>query len=186
MDDGHARIDNDPVDFAQTLLIMTIAFIGLGSNLNDPVQQVNQACTEIAALEQVELISTSSLYQSPPLGPADQPDFINAVAQIATSLDPHKLLAELQAIESHHGRVRTGERWTARTLDLDILLYGEKTIKSDSLVIPHLGLYERAFVLYPLLEIAPDLEFPERGTLRDLVQASDGSQLKKVGHVILK
>ena len=101
---------------------MEIAFIGLGSNLDNPVQQVSQACGEISGLQQVDFISVSSLYQSPPLGPVNQPDYINAVAQIATTLNPHELLDELQAIENRHGRVRMDQRWTARTLDLDILL----------------------------------------------------------------
>ncbi|MEJ2178858.1 MAG: 2-amino-4-hydroxy-6-hydroxymethyldihydropteridine diphosphokinase [Gammaproteobacteria bacterium] len=162
---------------------MTTAFVGLGSNLDDPVLQVTQACAEIAAIEKVRLIKISSLYQSPPMGPADQPDYINAVAEIATSLTPAELLVALQAIEKHHGRVRSAQRWSARTLDLDILLYGEKLINSASLVIPHLGLYERAFVLYPLLEIAPQLVVPGHGAIAELVQKCKRGGLKVVGSV---
>ena len=162
---------------------MEKVYIGLGSNLNHPVQQVTQACAEIAALEQVHLIKTSSLYKSPPMGPANQPDYINAVAEIATSLSPEELLIALQAIENKHDRVRTSERWCARTLDLDILLFGEKVIKSESLVIPHLGLYERAFVLYPLLEIAPQLVVPGYGLVGRLVQSCERGSLKVVGNI---
>ena len=162
---------------------MVTVYIGLGSNLNNPEQQVTQACAEIAALKLVTLTKISSLYQSPPLGPVDQPDYINAVAEIATSLTPEELLTELQAIENKHQRVRTAQRWTARTLDLDILLYGEKVIKSKNLVIPHLGLYERAFVLYPLLEIAPELAIPGRGSIRELVQNCERGSLKVVGNI---
>ena len=162
---------------------MATVFIGLGSNLSDPLQQVTQACAEIAALEKVRLIKTSSLYQSPPMGPSDQPDYINAVAEIATSLTPDELLVELHAIEKHHGRVRTAQRWSARTLDLDILLYGDKVINSERLVIPHLGLYERAFVLYPLLEIAPELVIPGYGEIGALAQNCERGSLKIVGNI---
>lgn len=162
---------------------MTTVFIGLGSNLDDPVQQIIQACAEIAALRHVTLRKTSSLYRSAPMGPQDQPDYVNAVVEIATSLAPEELLCELHAIETGHGRVRTGQRWRARTLDLDILLYGEKVIRGDRLTIPHLGLYERAFVLYPLLEIAPDLDIPGRGSLRELVHNVDGSGLENIGTI---
>ena len=162
---------------------MTTAFIGLGSNLNDPVRQVTQACIEIAALENVELIKTSSLYRSSPMGPQNQPDYINAVAEIATSLTPEALLGALNKIENNHGRVRDAQRWSARTLDLDILLYGEEVINRERLTIPHLGLYERAFVLYPLLEIAPDLEIPFHGALRELARNCDKSGLEIIGTI---
>lgn len=162
---------------------MTTVFIGLGSNLNDPVQQITLACAEIAALEHVTFLNISSLYRSTPMGPQDQPDYINAVVEIATLLSPDALLSALNAIENRHGRVRSPLRWSARTLDLDILLYGDKVIKSDRLIIPHLGLYERAFVLYPLLEIAPDLAIPGHGSLRELVRNVDGSTLERVGAI---
>lgn len=162
---------------------MTRVFIGLGSNLNNPVQQLIQACAEIAKLQHVTLHKISSLYRSPPMGPQDQPDYVNAVVEIATSLSPDALLSELHAIERRHGRERSGPRWSARSLDLDILLYGEKVIKNDRLTIPHLGLYERAFVLYPLLEIAPDLDIPGRGSLRELVHNVDGSGLENIGTI---
>ncbi|WP_455222342.1 2-amino-4-hydroxy-6-hydroxymethyldihydropteridine diphosphokinase [Kaarinaea lacus] len=159
---------------------MTNVFIGLGSNLNDPIQQLTQACTEIGSIEHVTLCKISSLYRNPPMGPQDQPDYINAVVEIDTSLSPEELLNELQAIEKKHGRVPGRVRWSARPLDLDILLYGEKVINNERLTIPHLGLYERAFVLYPLIEIAPDLEVPGHGALRELIHNVDGSNLEKI------
>ena len=162
---------------------METVYVGLGSNLSDPVQQVTRGCAEIAALNQVQLIKTSSLYHSPPMGPTDQPDYINAVAEIATSLTPEELLVELQAIENKHGRVRTAQRWSARALDLDILLFGDKVINSEALVIPHLGLYERAFVLYPLLEIAPELVVPGHGSISKLVQNCERGSLKMLGSI---
>ena len=149
---------------------MVIAYIGLGSNLQNPVQQITQAISEISLRKAITLQKVSRLYRSPPMGPADQPDYVNAVAEIATSLSPHELLSALQDIERDHGRIRGGDQWGPRTLDLDILLYGDKIINSDGLIIPHYGLYERAFVLYPLGEIAPEsLSIPGQGTLAQLL-----------------
>ena len=162
---------------------MAKVFIGLGSNLNDPVQQIIRACAEIDALEHVTLCKTSSLYRNPPMGPQDQPDYVNAVVEIATSLSPEELLLELQAIEKQHGREREEARWSARPLDLDILLYGEEVINNERLTIPHLGLYERAFVLYPLMEIAPDLEVPGHGALEELVRNVDSNSLEKINAI---
>ncbi|MCI0506058.1 MAG: 2-amino-4-hydroxy-6-hydroxymethyldihydropteridine diphosphokinase [Gammaproteobacteria bacterium] len=160
---------------------MTTVFVGLGSNLNNPVRQITQACDDIAALAHVTLVKISSLYRSPPMGPQNQPEYVNAVVEIATTLSPETLLLELNAIENRHDRARGAERWSARTLDLDILLYGDKLIKTENLTIPHLGLYERAFVLYPLLEIAPDLQIPGHGPLRELAHTIDAGGLEKIG-----
>ena len=149
---------------------MVTTYIGLGSNLQNPAQQINQAISEISFCKEITLQKVSSLYRSPPMGPVDQPDYINAVAEIATTLGPLELLSVLQNIEHEHGRTRDAEKWGARTLDLDILLYGDKIINSDDLIIPHYGLYERAFVLYPLREIAPEsLNIPGQGTLAELL-----------------
>jgi 2-amino-4-hydroxy-6-hydroxymethyldihydropteridine diphosphokinase len=149
---------------------MVTTYIGLGSNLNNPVQQVTQAISALSQLDSLSLNNVSSLYQGPPMGPTDQPDYVNAVAEIATALTPDELLEVLQRIENVHGRVRSSQHWGARTLDLDILLYGDKTIKTDVLTIPHSGLYERAFVLYPLKEIASsELSIPGYGTLGQLL-----------------
>lgn len=153
-----SRLDNPPVT----------AYIGLGSNLAEPVSQIRQACEALKRLPQSQLLACSSLYSSPPMGPPDQPDYINAVAALETALAPHVLLTELQGVEQAQGRTRE-IRWGARTLDLDLLLYGEQTIKDKLLTVPHPGLPERAFVLYPLQEIAPGLVIPGQGPLAELV-----------------
>lgn len=146
-----------------------IAYIGLGSNLSDPGRQVRSALGTLSEHHAIQLLRHSALYLSPPMGPADQPDYVNAVAALETRLAPHRLLDLLQAIEQQQGRVR-GERWGPRTLDLDILLYGDRLISDARLTLPHPGIAERAFVLYPLQEIAPDLEIPGLGTLSGLLQ----------------
>ena len=145
------------------------AYIGLGSNLADPAVQIKAARQEIAALANVQELAFSSLYQSPPMGPQNQPDYVNAVMAIVTTLPPLDLLRCLQKIEHDQGRIRTGERWGARTLDLDLLLYGDALIAMPDLIVPHAGLSERAFVLYPLSEIAPQLLVPGKGKLKDLL-----------------
>lgn len=147
------------------------AYIGIGSNLEDPVSQVSLAIEELRVLRDSSLISCSSLYRSPPMGPADQPDYINAVVWLQTRLAPSTLLEALWDIERRHDRVRGGQRWGPRTLDLDILLYGVQKIVESRLTIPHPGLSERAFVLYPLQEINPDLHIPEHGTIDALINA---------------
>ncbi|MDH5190397.1 MAG: 2-amino-4-hydroxy-6-hydroxymethyldihydropteridine diphosphokinase [Gammaproteobacteria bacterium] len=149
-----------------------VCYIGLGSNLDHPIEQLKQAINELSALENSLLFVQSSFYQSAPMGPQDQPDFINAVAGLKTSLSANDLLLQLQGIEQQHGRVRE-QYWGPRTLDLDLLLYGEQVINTDNLQVPHPGIPERGFVLYPLYEIAPDLEIPTgksgRESLKELV-----------------
>jgi 2-amino-4-hydroxy-6-hydroxymethyldihydropteridine diphosphokinase len=145
------------------------AFIGLGSNLATPSQQITDARTAIASTAGVQELAFSSLYQSAPMGPKDQPDYVNAVMAVTTELTPTALLQCLQRIENEHGRVRTGERWGPRTLDLDLLLFGCEQIQLPDLTVPHVGIADREFVLYPLVEIAPDLIVPGKGSLRDLV-----------------
>ena len=135
---------------------MTIAYVGVGSNLEDPVRQVQKAFTELDALPHTRVVKKSSLYRTAPVGYSAQPDFINAVAQLETGLAAERLLAELQAIEARHGRERSFPN-APRTLDLDILLFGNVEMQTPSLQIPHPRLHERAFVLRPLLEIAPEL-----------------------------
>jgi len=144
------------------------AYIGLGSNLQNPAEQIQSARIAIAALAGIEERGFSSLYHSAPMGPQDQPDYVNAVMAVATDLPPIDLLRVLQAIENNSGRVRA-ERWGARTLDLDIVLYGDEVINLPDLIVPHVGLTERAFVLYPLHEIAPQLVIPNKGKLVDLL-----------------
>jgi 2-amino-4-hydroxy-6-hydroxymethyldihydropteridine diphosphokinase len=151
---------------------MTIAYIGLGSNLNDPIAQLHSARSAIRALTDTQELACSSLFRSMPMGPSDQPDYVNAVMAVETGLPPNELLARLQTIEHAQGRVRNGLRWGPRTLDLDILLYGDQVIATDTLTVPHAGLAEREFVLYPMAEIAPpDLQIPNAGKLSDLLIA---------------
>ncbi|MGJ0485384.1 MAG: 2-amino-4-hydroxy-6-hydroxymethyldihydropteridine diphosphokinase [Methylomicrobium sp.] len=145
------------------------AYIGLGSNLADPVRQVRSARADCAAVPGVSELAFSSLYRSPPMGPQDQPDYVNAVMAVSTDLTALALLHQLQRIEHVHGRVRGERRWIARTLDLDLLIYGEHCIETAELTVPHPGLSRRAFVLYPLAEIAPELVVPGLGRIADLV-----------------
>ena len=137
---------------------MTLAFVGIGSNLDDPRAQVLRAFEELEALPHTRLVKKSSLYRSAPVGYVAQPDFVNAVAQLETGLPAERLLAELQAIELRHGRSRSFAN-APRTLDLDLLLYGAAQLKTAMLQVPHPRMRERAFVLKPLLEIAPQLPF---------------------------
>ncbi|CAN5417471.1 2-amino-4-hydroxy-6-hydroxymethyldihydropteridinediphosphokinase [soil metagenome] len=145
------------------------AYIALGSNLADPILQVQSAIAEIGLLPQTHLIQASSLYRSKPMGPQDQADFINAVVAIETSLSPQQLLTQLQTIERQHQRLRE-LHWGPRTLDLDFLLYGNQIILTKNLVVPHYGMHERNFVLYPLAEIAPDLILPKGESLQELLK----------------
>lgn len=151
---------------------MTTAWIGLGSNLGDPRGAIERAFTELDALPASSLRERSRLYRSRPWGPVAQPDFLNAVAALDTGLAPEELLDELLGIEKRHGRER-GERWGPRTLDLDLLLYGEETISTPRLQVPHPRLAERAFVLVPLAELAPELEVPGEGTVAELLARVD-------------
>ncbi|MET0120893.1 MAG: 2-amino-4-hydroxy-6-hydroxymethyldihydropteridine diphosphokinase [Candidatus Thiodiazotropha sp. 6PLUC9] len=147
---------------------MVVAYIGLGSNLDLPRRQVERALAELARLDGAHLDGHSSLYRSQPVGPQDQPDFINAVARLSTTLEAEILLDALQALEQSHHRIR-GERWGPRSLDLDLLLYGDQIIKTHRLKVPHPEIARRSFVLLPLKEIAPeDLYIPGVGTLQDI------------------
>lgn len=146
----------------------TVAYIGLGSNLDNPRQQVEQALQELAQIPETSLVSASPWYQSRAVGPGEQQDYINGVAQLATGLAPHDLLDQLQAIENAHERVRE-IRWGPRTLDLDLLLYGSEIIDTERLQVPHPYLTQRNFVLYPLTDIAPQLILPCGDTLESLM-----------------
>lgn len=156
------------------------AYIGLGSNLANPGLQIKAARAAIAHTLGVRELAFSSLYHSPPMGPQDQPDYVNAVMCVATELPPIDLLHCLQHIENEQGRVRKSERWGARTLDLDILIYGDQLIELPDLVVPHTGLAERAFVLYPLYEIAPQLLVPGKGHVADLLAKCPMNGLKRL------
>jgi 2-amino-4-hydroxy-6-hydroxymethyldihydropteridine diphosphokinase len=137
---------------------VTVAYVGIGSNLEDPRAQVLSAFGELDRLPHTRVVKRSSLYRTAPVGHADQPDFINAVAQLETGLPAERLLAELQEVERRHGRQRSFPN-APRTLDLDLLLFGDARLSSPSLTVPHPRMHERAFVLKPLLEIASDLPF---------------------------
>jgi len=156
------------------------AFVGLGSNLEDPARQVRRAFGALAELPATRLVQRSALYRSPPLGPPGQPHYVNAVAALETGLTPRALLAALQALEARQGRVRAGVRWGPRTLDLDLLLYGAQCLCEEGLTVPHPHLHERAFVLYPLHEVAPCLEIPGRGPLVALLERVPARGLRVV------
>jgi len=145
-----------------------LAYIGLGSNLANPREQVEQAFAELAMLPNTKLLATSALYSSSAIGPGEQPDYVNAAALLQTELTPLVLLDALQEIEQAHRRVRI-ERWGPRTLDLDILLLDQQTIDSERLKVPHPYLTQRNFVLYPLADIAPDLHLPNGSSLQELI-----------------
>jgi len=146
----------------------TIVYIGLGSNLSNPRVQVASAAEEIAKISESKLVALSSLYLSKPMGPQDQDDYINAVIAIETSLSALALLDALQAIENSAGRVRKDNRWGARILDCDILLFGNETIDNERLTVPHYGMKLREFVLLPLAEITQDLSLPDGTSINSL------------------
>ncbi len=157
------------------------AYIGLGSNLDNPVNQIKLARNALKQRKEIQELGFSSLYSSPPMGPVDQPDYVNAVMRIKTNITAQSLLKLLQSIENDQGRVRTDERWTARTLDLDLLLYADQQINSSDLTIPHMGMIERAFVMHPLNEIAPDsLTIPGLGPMSDLMNQCPLNGLEKI------
>ena len=156
---------------------MIRAYIAIGSNLGDPVTQTKNAIAALKQVPGVQVVAESSLYSSTPMGPQDQPDYINAVVAIDTTLAPLALLDQTQAIELEHGRVRKAERWGPRTLDLDIILYGNLLHDCERLTVPHYGMKVREFVLYPLAEIAPDLILPDHTALQTLLNQVDRNGL---------
>lgn len=159
-----------------------LAFIGLGSNLEDPRSQLKRAFVAIGELSGTRLVAQSSLYRSAPLGYPDQPDFVNAVAKVATALSPQALLQALLQIEHSHGRERTF-RNAPRTLDLDILLYDDVQLHEHGLTIPHPQMHLRAFVLQPLLEIAPDASIPAAGLAKRALQDCQDQTLERIADV---
>jgi 2-amino-4-hydroxy-6-hydroxymethyldihydropteridine diphosphokinase len=144
------------------------AYIGLGSNLSDPRAQVLKACARLTELPLSRVLLTSPLYRSRPLGTVAQPDFVNAVAGVLTQLDPEALLAALKALEAALGRKPQHERWGPRIIDLDLLSHGRERSSEAALTLPHPGIVERNFVLYPLADIAPDLDLPGLGRVAEL------------------
>ena len=159
---------------------MHTVYLGLGANLNAPRKQIHAAVAALKALEDVEFVCVSHDYASKPMGPQDQPDYVNAVACVKTALKPEQLLDLTQAIELEHGRVRKEERWGPRTLDIDILLFGNDVINTPRLTVPHYGLTEREFVVYPLLEIAPTLVLPNNQSLADITKTLPLNDLQQL------
>ena len=159
---------------------MNCVYLGLGANLNSPKQQLDNAIAALKKLPHSEFVSVSHYYASKPMGPQDQPDYINAVACINTHLEPEQLLDLTQKIELDHGRVRKDERWGARTLDIDILLFGDHIINTERLTVPHYGLTEREFVVYPLLEIAPHTKLPNGTSLQTITATLALNELQQL------
>jgi len=163
----------------QPLINMTLAYIGLGSNLDNPREHVERALIELAALPNSQRLASSALYRSTAVGPGDQPDYINAAVLIDTTLTPLELLDNLQTIEQVHQRVRI-EHWGPRTLDLDILLLDQQIIHSERLNVPHPYLTQRNFVLYPLADIAPNLVLPCGTPLTELLATCPQDGLERL------
>ncbi|MBA6352345.1 MULTISPECIES: 2-amino-4-hydroxy-6-hydroxymethyldihydropteridine diphosphokinase [unclassified Colwellia] len=157
---------------------MALVYVGLGSNLSNPQKQIELAVASLTQIKNTTLDGVSSLYFSRPMGPQDQPDYMNAVALLRTDLNPLDLLNELQAIENNAGRVRKDNRWGARILDLDMLLFDNETINHERLTVPHYGLELREFVLLPLAELSPKLTLPNGKPVLALSQAISTNGLK--------
>ena len=162
------------------------AYVGLGSNQSEPRSQLTTALDELAVLPATRLIAHSQLYQSPPMGPPDQPDFVNAVAGLLTTLSAAELFDRLLQLEQGHGRIRNESRWGPRTLDLDLLVYGDTALETDTITVPHPGIPHRSFVLYPLAEIAPELAIPGMGSVRDLLEQVSDKDLRVISDTIIK
>lgn len=157
----------------------TDAFIGLGSNLKAPSAQLARAVAEMAALPKTTLVAQSPFYASRPVGPQDQPDFVNGAAWLSTELEPHALLDQLQEIEQAHGRERL-IRWGPRTLDLDLLIFGNQELDDNRLTVPHRELHNRNFVLQPLLDLKPDLKLPDGREIATLRAECPDNRLRKL------
>ncbi len=155
------------------------AFIAIGSNLQDPASQVNKAFELLAGIPETHLTKRSSLYLSAPVGYDNQPDFINAVAEVSTELTPQQLLQCLLATENAQGRERSFAN-APRVLDLDLLLYDDRVMNTTELTLPHPRMHERGFVLYPLVEIAPDIEIPAKGNAQALLNACSDNNIEKL------
>ena len=158
----------------------TPAYVALGSNLDDPRAQVGRAFDALATLPDTRLVARSPSYRSAPLGPVSQPDFVNAVAGLLTQLAPRALLDALKSLEAALGREAPVVRWGARRIDRDLLVHGAARVEEQGLCVPHPGLAERAFVLLPLADIAPDLEVPGLGRVRSLAARVDSQGLERI------
>lgn len=159
------------------------AYVALGSNLDDPPLQLGRAAARLAQVPQTRMVLLSSAYRTAPFGPVPQPHFCNAVAGLLTQLTPDALLAALRRIELDLGRAPAPERWGPRRIDLDLLAHGQTRSDAPELRLPHPGIPERNFVLYPLAEIAPDLEVPGLGRVRDLAARVPSTGIERLGPV---
>ena len=155
------------------------AYVGIGSNLSDPAAQVERTFADLAAMPGVQLVARSALYRTAPFGPVEQDDFVNAVAGVLTTLAPQQLLDALRHLEVARGRVRS-VRWGPRILDLDLLVQGTLTVDTADLTLPHPGIAERNFVLYPLRDIAPELHIPGMGQVAALAAKVDPSGITRL------
>jgi len=157
------------------------AYIGLGSNLDNPARQVESAFELLANIPRTRIVQRSALYRSAPFGGIEQPDFVNAVATLLTQMDAGELLLELQRIEQDCGRDRSAVRWGPRVLDLDLLVYSNQRIEDDDLTIPHPGIGERNFVLLPLGDVAPELVIPGLGRLANISVSGQETEISRIG-----
>ncbi|MEH4799897.1 2-amino-4-hydroxy-6-hydroxymethyldihydropteridine diphosphokinase [Atlantibacter hermannii] len=154
---------------------MTRVYIAIGSNLASPLEQVNAALAALAEIPDSQIVAVSPFYRTPPLGPQDQPDYLNAAVALDTDLAPETLLDHTQRIELQQGRERKAHRWGPRTLDLDIMLFGDRQIATPRLTVPHYDMKNRAFMLLPLVHIAPDVCFPDGVKVADILANLDPS-----------
>lgn len=166
---------------SRTAAIWQPAYIGLGSNLQDPKAQILRACRALQSIASTRFVRLSPRYRSKPFGPVPQPDFVNAVAGMLTQLDPRTLLGELLALERALGRPAERERWGPRIIDLDLLVHGRERREEPDLILPHRGIVERNFVLYPLCDLAPDLDVPGLGRVAELKGRVASEGLERLG-----
>lgn len=155
-------------------------YVALGSNLGERARHIEQAAEQILTLQESANLQLSSLYETDPMGPQDQPDYLNAVCAFDWTGTARILLGKLQEIERTHGRVKTTQRWSARPLDLDILLFDQAQLNESDLRIPHIGIAQRSFVLWPLAELAPDLHIPDLGSVQSLMSDCQTFGIKKI------
>ncbi len=158
---------------------MTRVYIAIGSNLASPLEQVNAALAALAEIPDSQIVAVSPFYRTPPLGPQDQPDYLNAAVALDTDLAPETLLDHTQRIELQQGRERKAHRWGPRTLDLDIMLFGDRQIATPRLTVPHYDMKNRAFMLLPLVHIAPDACFPDGVKIADILANLDPSGISR-------
>lgn len=158
---------------------MTRVYIAIGSNLTSPLEQVNAALAALAEIPDSQIVAVSPFYRTPPLGPQDQPDYLNAAVALDTDLAPETLLDHTQRIELQQGRERKAHRWGPRTLDLDIMLFGDRQIATPRLTVPHYDMKNRAFMLLPLVHIAPDVCFPDGVKVANILANLDPSGISR-------